>query len=118
MNALIYKDENAVKKMHSFWEFDDAYTAPIHGFSSAEDYYTKSSAKQFLNAITTPTLIIHALDDPFMTADVLPKEDEHSKKVRLELHKNGGHVGFIGGTIFKPEFYLEQRIVSYCKEFI
>lgn len=118
MSRLINKDQNSVKKLRSFQEFDDAYTAPIHGFSSAQDYYTKSSAKQFLNKITTPTLVIHALDDPFMTPEVLPKEDEYSKKVRLELHQNGGHVGFIGGTIFKPEFYLEQRIVSYFKEFI
>jgi uncharacterized protein len=118
MKSFINIDEEGVKKLNTFWEFDNAYTAPIHGFSSADDYYAKSSAKQFLNYIQTDTLIIQALDDPFMTQAVLPREGQYSKKVKLETHPHGGHVGFIGGTIFKPEFYLEKRILSYFKQFI
>ena len=117
MNSLLSVKENEVKKLKSFWEFDGAYTAPIHGFKSAQDYYTKSSAKQYLNDIQTDTVVIHALDDPFMTPEILPKEGEFSKKVTLEVFAHGGHVGFIGGSILKPEFYLEDRIVSYFKQF-
>lgn len=118
MKTLLKIDEKAVENLNSFREFDAAYTAPMHGFSSVQDYYTKSSSKQFLNDIQTDTLVIYSLDDPFMTPEVLPKEKEHSPKVKFEIHKDGGHVGFIGGTFFKPEFYLQERIVSYFKKFI
>ncbi|RLA69060.1 MAG: hydrolase, partial [Epsilonproteobacteria bacterium] len=92
MQSHIGIDEEHVKKLKTFWEFDDVYTAPIHGFYSAADYYKKSSAKQFLKAIETETLIIQALDDPFMTPEILPEEDEISKSVQLELYPHGGHV--------------------------
>ena len=115
MKSLINLKREEIKNLKTFWDFDGAYTAPIHGFASAHDYYTKSSAKQFLKDIKTPTLIIHALDDPFMTAYVLPQESEISKNVNLEISEHGGHVGFIGGSFFKPEYWLEKRIVEYFK---
>lgn len=106
-----------MKKLKNFWEFDGAYTAPIHGFQSAQDYYTKSSAKQFLKNIKTNTLIIHSLDDPFMTPSILPKNEDVSNHVKIELYKKGGHVGFVAGTILNPQYWLEQRIVCYFKNF-
>lgn len=106
----------SVKKLKTFWEFDTAYTAPIHGFESAQDYYTKSSSRQFLKDIHTPTLIIHSIDDPFMSTDMIPKKDEMSKSVHLELTQYGGHVGFIEGSIFKPRYWLESRIVDFFNE--
>jgi predicted alpha/beta-fold hydrolase len=118
MKSLINVDEEGVKKLSSFWEFDDAYTAPIHGFSSAKDYYSKSSSKQYLKNIQTDTLVILSLDDPFMTPEVLPHANEYSKKVKFEIHEHGGHVGFISGTLFKPQFYLQERVVRYFKKFI
>jgi len=116
MKSLIGIETNEVKKLRTFWEFDDAYTAPIHGFKSAQDYYTKSSSKQFLKSIKTPTLIIHAWDDPFMTPRVLPNPDELSDSITLEVSRRGGHVGFIGGTILKPNFWLEDRIIRFLQE--
>ena len=116
MHGLIGVDSQGVKKMRSFWEFDNTYTGPIHGFSSAQNYYQESSAKQYLFAITTPTLIIHALDDPFMTPQILPNKNEISSRVRLEVSTHGGHVGFIGGSIFRPHYWLEERIIRYLKE--
>ena len=113
IESLIGLKKEEVKKIKTFWEFDDIYTAKIHGFDSAQDYYTKSSSKQFLVKIKTPTLIIHSTDDPFMTPKILPTTDELSDFVKLELSSNGGHVGFIGGTIFKPSFWLEDRISNY-----
>lgn len=115
MQSLIGVDEKYIMKLKSFWEFDDVYTGPIHGFSSASEYYTKSSAKQFLPEITTDTLIIHALDDPFMTPDILPHKKEVSSTVRIESYPHGGHVGFIGGSLVKPYYWLDRRIVHYFK---
>jgi len=102
-------------RMHNFRLFDDAFTAPIHGFDSAEDYYQKCSAKQYLRSIDKPTLIIQAQDDPFMNTGVLPAENELSDAVTLELSERGGHVGFIGGR-FWPEFWLEKRIHRFLIE--
>ena len=103
-----------ISRLHSFWEFDDKVTAPIHGFADARDYYDKCSSRQFLKHIGIPTLVLHARDDPFMTPKVIPYENELSDTVQLELSEHGGHVGFIsGGTPLSPEYWLEQRILSF-----
>ena len=113
MESLIHLKREDVNKLQSFWDFDEAYTAPIHGFDSAQDYYTKCSAKQFLKHILTPTLIIHAKDDPFMPSSILPNEDEISKNITLEVSEHGGHVGFVSGSIFKPVYWSEKRVVDF-----
>jgi predicted alpha/beta-fold hydrolase len=115
MQSLIGISENDVKNLKTFWEFDEAYTAPIHGFKSAYDYYKKSSSKQFLKNIKTNTLIIHAVDDPFMTPKILPNKSELSTSIKLEVYPNGGHVGFVAGSVFKPKYWLEERIVNYFR---
>jgi len=118
MSKFIEIKKEDVKNLKTFWEFDGAYTAPVHGFKSAQDYYTRSSSKQFLKSIETPTLIIHSKDDPFMTQEILPSKEELSKTVTLELSANGGHVGFIGGTFFNPDYWLEKRVVSFFKTYL
>ncbi len=103
-----------ITNLHSFWEFDDKVTAPLHGFANAKEYYAKSSSRQFLNKIKTPTLVIQSKDDPFMSPRAIPDEHELSNSVTLELSDHGGHVGFIsGGTPKRPQFWLENRIVEY-----
>ncbi|GAB3000433.1 hydrolase [Psychrosphaera aestuarii] len=98
-------------------EFDEAVTAPINGFKSAADYYAKSSANKFLGSIATPTLVIHAKDDPFMSAEVIPNEGMLSNAVRFELSKSGGHVGFISGlNPFKPVFWAEKRTIEFIQQ--
>jgi len=113
MQKLINQSQEDIKNIQTIEEFDEKYTAPINGFKSAQDYYKKCSAKQFLKDIKIPTVIIHALDDPFMTPKILPTKDELSKYVQLNISKHGGHVGFVNGTIFRPEYWLEERIVRY-----
>jgi predicted alpha/beta-fold hydrolase len=103
-------------KMKNFQQFDDHFTAPVHGFDSANDYYEKSSSRQFLVNINKPTLLIHAKDDPFMTTDVLPEAGELSSSVTLELTQYGGHVGFIGSNKFLPTPWLEPRIHNFLNE--
>jgi predicted alpha/beta-fold hydrolase len=118
MQSLIHLDKKNVKKLSTFEEFDEAYTVPINGFKSVHDYYKKSSSKQFLKQIKTNTLLINSLDDPFTTPQALPKKDEISSSVKLEIYPYGGHVGFIEGTPFKPKYWLEERIVNYFNEFV
>lgn len=113
IEKLIHLKKDDVKKIKTIKEFDQLYTAPIHGFLSADDYYEKCSAKQFLKDIKIPTLIIHAKDDPFMTTEVIPNSEEISVDVVLEVSENGGHVGFINGALLKPEYWLEKRVGEY-----
>jgi uncharacterized protein len=88
-------DVPAVLASRDFQSFDDRLTAPLHGFSSAEDYYERCSSRPFLRHIARPTLVVQAVDDPFMPASVLPSEDELSAAVTLERSATGGHVGFL-----------------------
>ena len=97
----------------SFWDFDDRLMAPLHGFANVDDYYQRCRPNQFLKSIQVPTLIIHALDDPFMSVDVVPAQHDLSPLIHFELAKQGGHVGFIGGTPNKPDYYLEKRIPEF-----
>lgn len=102
----------------TFAEFDDAVTAPLHGFNDGNDYYAKCSAARFLERIEKPTLIVNALDDPFMTPDVIPHRDRLSEHVTLELSDSGGHVGFIeGGTPWRPKYYLPPRILQFLEPY-
>ena len=103
-----------VKKLNTFYSFDDQITAPLNGFDGADDYYKQSSSRQFLKHIRKPTLILHSKDDPFMWEHTVPTEDELSPVVQLELSESGGHVGFIDGTHpFNIEYWLDQRIVKW-----
>jgi predicted alpha/beta-fold hydrolase len=111
--SLIGLREEDVKSIRDFWEFDSVFTAPINGFDSAYDYYIKSSSRQYLAEIKIPTLIIQSVDDPFMTPEVLPQKNELSDSVCLELSEKGGHVGFVSGRLWKPQFWLEERIPQY-----
>ncbi|SJM95244.1 Alpha/beta hydrolase fold protein [Crenothrix polyspora] len=103
----------------SFWQYDDCVVAPLHGFKDVHDYYRRSSSRQFLKSITLPTLIIQAVDDPFMTKDVLPGMNELSTSVYLETTQGGGHVGFVSGNNpFKPFYWLDQRIPAFLKQML
>ncbi len=110
-------DKQRLDQIKNMNEFDQLVTAPLNGFDDAEDYYQRCSGKQFLASITTPTLIIHAKDDPFMNESVIPNESELSSSVQFELSKTGGHVGFLAGANpLKPEFWLETRSVQYIQQ--
>jgi uncharacterized protein len=102
--------------IQSFWQYDDRVVAPLHGFRNVDDYYQRSSSRQFLKKITVPTLLIQAQDDPFMTTDVLPHANELSPTIQLEVTQGGGHVGFVTGlNPFKPIYWLEQRILAFLR---
>lgn len=101
--------------MTTFQEFDDRYTAPLHGFRDAEDYWARSSSRPFLGAITVPTLLVNAQDDPFLAPPCFPTEEaERSGFLYLEMPRHGGHVGFIGGSR-RERFWMEIRTVAFLE---
>jgi hypothetical protein len=100
--------------MRDFFDFDDQVTAPLNGFAGADDYYARCSCRPFLRHIRTPTLILHALDDPFMFPHSVPRPDELGPGVCLEVSRHGGHVGFVGGSLpWRPDYWLEGRLVAF-----
>ena len=105
-----------VAALRSFREFDEHVTAPLHGFTGADHYYSAASSRQFLKHIAIETLVVHALDDPFMTPDVIPAHDELSDAVRFELYPHGGHVGFIAGHWpWRAHYWLETRVPEFLR---
>jgi predicted alpha/beta-fold hydrolase len=97
----------------SLREFDDIYTAPLHGFSGATDYWARSSSRQFLEQITVRCLLLNAVDDPFLAEESFPWEEAHANPCFfIETPAHGGHLGFMdwrGG----PRYWLESRIVEF-----
>jgi len=89
-------DLDGIRKIGSFQEFDDRFTARLHGFRDAEDYWKQSSSRQFLGGISVPTLLLNAKNDPFLTAESFPFEEaERSGSLSFEAPDSGGHVGFL-----------------------
>lgn len=106
-----------VDNLKSFRAFDDKVTAPLHGFANVDDYYTRSSSLQFLRWIRTKTLLLHALDDPFMLPETTPLASDLSPSVMLEITDHGGHVGFVTGpTPWQARYWLDERILSYLSD--
>ena len=95
--------------------FDDRYTAPLHGFSDATEYYAKCNAKQFLHAVSIPTLIVNALNDPFLPKECYPDEEiQLSGTVTFEVPDHGGHVGFMELNR-ERYFWSEKRALAFAK---
>jgi hypothetical protein len=116
--ALMFPDQfdiSRVRTIRTFEEFDDRYTAPIHGFRDAADYWNRTSARQFLDRITVPTLILNAGDDPLLTPESFPfAEAERSPCLFLETPKWGGHLGFID-LVRGLEPWYERRVVEFLR---
>ncbi|MFZ1751755.1 MAG: alpha/beta fold hydrolase [Saprospiraceae bacterium] len=99
-------------KITNMWSMDDYFTAPIHGFADAEDYYAQCSSKNNLADIEIPTMIINALDDSFLADESYPYEVAHMKEnIYLMTPKYGGHVGFT--TFGTPYYWNEMQILRF-----
>jgi uncharacterized protein len=107
-------DMDRIRRARTFYEFDDAATAPVYGFRSAEDYYEQCSSHQFVAGLRTPTLLLHAADDPFMPPDVFPHAAvADNPQVTAVVTQRGGHVGFVGGPPWRPRFWAEEEAARY-----
>ena len=110
-------DLSCLDTVQTMRDFDEQLTAPLHGFSGADEYYHTASSRQYLRHIQVPTLIVHSKDDPFMSEDVIPNSYELSPHVNLEVTDAGGHVGFVGGKYpWKPVYWLEERVPDFLKQ--
>lgn len=116
--AKQFPDQVSLEKLDvvkSVYDFDEHFTAPIHGFESADDYYLKCSSIYFIESIKTPTLVVNALNDPFLAERCFdPAPFEQHSFANLELPKAGGHCGFPkygnGGR-----FWSEERALSFLQ---
>ncbi len=106
-------DDHGFSRMRTFKDFDERYTAPLHGFKSAADYWEKASSRPLLTQIAVPTLLVNALDDPFLGSSCYPHQEALvSPHLFLETPEAGGHVGFVsfrcGG-----EYWSESRALEF-----
>ncbi len=110
-------DISKLAQIKTIIEFNDYYTAPLHGFKDALDYYTQCSSIHFVGDIKTPTLIINTLNDPFLSPECFPAAAlENHPFVKLEILPRGGHVGF---TQFNKNglYWSEQRALEFLSDF-
>jgi predicted alpha/beta-fold hydrolase len=105
-----------VRAARSLHDFDDVVTAPLHGFRNADDYWRRASSKPLLGAIRIPTLVLNARDDPFLPASALPRPDQVSAAVRLELPAHGGHAGFVSGAFPGHLRWMPERVLAFFAE--
>lgn len=110
-------DPRRLRTVRTLRDFDDVVTAPVHGFASADDYYSRSSSLGFLHGIRRPTLLLSARDDPFLPAPVLDEVRAiaaASPALRLEFPRAGGHAGFVAGRLpWRPLYYFEHRVIEF-----
>jgi predicted alpha/beta-fold hydrolase len=102
------------RRAFTFREFDDAATAPLHGFAGADDYYARSSSLAFLSRITIPTLCISALDDPFLPPEATRRaQGAASSTVRFVVTDRGGHAGFVAARGLTPVYWGEELVIAF-----
>lgn len=108
-------DLAAAEAARTLREFDDAITAPVHGFRSAADYYARSSSGPMLGEIRVPTLVLHALDDPFLPDDAVPRAAIAENPCLVDgVTARGGHLGFVAtGRQGEPRLWAEERAVRF-----
>jgi predicted alpha/beta-fold hydrolase len=110
-------DRHVLERARTIFDFDNAVTAPVHGFDDASDYYTRSSSRHFLEGIRVPTLLLSSYDDPFLPAEILRGVEETAREnpwLQTEFTSRGGHVGFVDGVLpWRPRYYAEWRVIDY-----
>jgi uncharacterized protein len=106
-------DRERLVASRNLYEFDDVFTAPLHGFSNVEDYWLRASAKPHLQGIRIPALIVNPINDPFVPASSLPRQSDVSPQVTLWQPRTGGHVGFPAGWPPGHVLALPQQVGTW-----
>ena len=109
-------DEERIRSARTLYDFDDAFTAPVHGFAGAHDYWQRSSCRPYLAAITVPTLVINALNDPFIPARSLAGPTDVASAVTLDYPASGGHAGFASTAFPGSADWLTQRCLGFLAD--
>jgi predicted alpha/beta-fold hydrolase len=94
-------------------DFDNEFTAPVHGFRNADDYWLRASGKPWLAAVRVPLLVLNALNDPFVPAESLPRPRDVSPFVQLEQPAEGGHIGFAHGAFPGRIDFVPRRLLDF-----
>lgn len=103
-----------LRAIRTFAEFDGLYTAPVHGFRDAPDYWRRVSGEGYLARIARPMLIVSASDDPFFPRGYVPQAAiAANAHLTLTLTERGGHCGFVGGAVWSPTYWAEQVAAGY-----
>jgi predicted alpha/beta-fold hydrolase len=102
-----------IRRARTLFAFDDVVTAPLHGFSGTDDYWTRASGKAWLARIAVPTLVVNARNDPFVPASSLPVRADVSDAVILEQPDEGGHAGFLSGPPPGRLDWLPRRLLAF-----
>ena len=105
-----------VRSSRNLYEFDNAYTAPVHGFRDTDDYWRRASGKPLLAAVEVPHLVLNARNDPFVPGPSLPLPREVSRFVHLEQPEHGGHIGFAQGGPPGSLGWLPQRLLQFFEQ--
>lgn len=108
-------DRDRLATARDLYEFDNVFTAPLHGFRNTEDYWLRGSAKPHLHRIRIPALVVNALNDPFVPATSLPMPQQVGRHVSLWQPRHGGHVGFPGGRWPGHVMRLPDAVMSWMK---
>jgi predicted alpha/beta-fold hydrolase len=108
-----FVDLKAVRRARTFAAYDRAVTAPLHGFADEEDYWRRCSSLPYLARVRRPTLLLSAVDDPFIPASSLPDPRTLPPAVRAEFVPHGGHVGFVEGRPWRASSWAERRAVEF-----
>ena len=109
-------DDARIRGARTLRDFDDAVTAPLHGFATAEEYYARSSSAGFLAGVRRPLLILQAADDPFIPEETLPLAAARATPwLELELSAGGGHVAFVAGPPWWPHRFAERRAAAWLE---
>lgn len=106
-------DRRRLRAVRTMWDFDEAVTAPLHGFAGADDYWARGSSKPWLATIAVPTLVLNATNDPFIPRASLPAANQASEAVVLEQPVTGGHCGFMTGPAPGRLDWLPHRLTAF-----
>jgi len=106
-------DSGRLRASRNLYDFDNEYTAPVHGFRDTEDYWCRASGKPWLGGVRVPHLVLNALNDPFVPAESLPRPHDVSRFVHLEQPSGGGHIGFLRGPMPGRLDFLPQRLFEF-----
>lgn len=106
-------DAARIARVRTMWDFDDAVTAPLHGFAGTSDYWTRASSKPWLAHVALPTLVVNARNDPFVPGASLPSAADVARAVVLEQPETGGHAGFMSGPAPGRIDWLPRRVLGF-----
>ena len=106
-------DTARIRRVRTMWDFDDAVTAPLHGFAGADDYWKRASSRPWLRGVRVPTLVLNARNDPFIPAASLAGRADASERVLIETPAEGGHAGFPAGGFPGHVEWLPRRLLHF-----